>query len=327
LQAQGSAQAAGTWQDPRHTSRPFSWAVEQWQTARAVHHAPRTRARNDGLLRNYLLPAWGDTPLSAMDRPAVKQWFAQQDWTPATARKVQVVLSSVLSEGVELGVLRDNPAARLKLASQPRIPMTVLTAQEVRAVAEAVEARSGRPADGLAVLTAAYTGLRAGELWALQAQDLIAGDDTQPRLLVRRTLTTANGQLVFRDSTKTGRQRVVSLPTFLARQLAAHAKDHAPTDLIFQAPEGGPVRHELFTARVFRPVVKGHSLVATVRQGVEREVADKRAEQEATAAALEQRETNVPAREWEASPPYRARFAAAGAGVVLAADVLLRVVA
>jgi hypothetical protein len=69
-------------------------------------------------------------------------------------------MSSILSEGVELGVLRDNPAARLKLASQPRHTMVVLTAQEVRALAEATAQRSGRPADGLAVLTAAYTGLR-----------------------------------------------------------------------------------------------------------------------------------------------------------------------
>ena len=56
---------------------------------------------------------------------------------------------------------------------------------------------------------------------------------------------------------KTGTTRQVSLPTFLARQLEAHAQGLAPTDLLFTAPEGGPTRHEQFTARVFRPVVKG----------------------------------------------------------------------
>jgi integrase len=60
--------------------------------------------------------------------------------------------------------LRDNPAARLRLATPPRRDMTVLTAAEIRALAEAVQ----RPQDRLAVYVAAYTGLRAGELWALR---------------------------------------------------------------------------------------------------------------------------------------------------------------
>ena len=132
LQEQGAAHGRGDWQDPAHSKRTFAWLVQQWEQTRAVHHAPRTQARNEGLLRNYLLPAWGHVQLGAMDRPAIKGWFAKQDWTPATARKVQVVLSSVLSEGVELGVLRANPAARLKLASQPKADMTVLTAQNTR---------------------------------------------------------------------------------------------------------------------------------------------------------------------------------------------------
>src|SRR5918995_6959664 len=80
-------------------------------------------------------------------------------------------------------------------------------------------------------------------------------------------------------------------------------------------------------------VVSAHkkSLTENVRRTVIAELqaqhADleaKRAEQE---AALEGRELAVAARERKASPSYRARFAAAGAGLALAADVLVRVVA
>jgi hypothetical protein len=43
--------------------------------------------------------------------------------------------------------------------------------------------------------------------------------------------------------------------------------------------------------------------------------------------AVAERETAVTAREREATPAYRARFAAAGAAMVAVADVLIRVVA
>jgi hypothetical protein len=69
------------------------------------------------------------------------------------------------------------------------------------------------------------------------------------------------------------------------------------------------------------------SLRASVRRDVEAELADERAEQEARAVALNDREDAVAARERKASPPYRARFTAAGALLVLSADVLIRTVA
>jgi len=96
--------------------------------------------------------------------------------------------------------------------------MTILTAAEVRTLAEAVE----RASDRLAVYVAAYTGLRAGEFWALRARDVaVAGR----RLVVGRTLKEAQGKLEFVNATKTdGSRRVVSLPAFLANTIAATSR-------------------------------------------------------------------------------------------------------
>jgi hypothetical protein len=68
------------------------------------------------------------------------------------------------------------------------------------------------------------------------------------------------------------------------------------------------------------------NLTANVRAEVEAEHAAERAELEATASALEYRDLDVAAREKKAPPSYRGRFAAAGAGLVLVADVLFRAV-
>jgi integrase len=133
----------------------------------------------------------------------------------------------------------------------------------IRAVAESI----AHPADRLAVYVAAYTGVRAGELWALQRKHVDL-ESEHPRLIVERTLTSQSGKLVFRNATKTdGSRRVVSLPTFLANMLGAHlsglSSDHSA--LLFTGhggangrPSGlgGPVRHELFTSRVFKPAVR-----------------------------------------------------------------------
>jgi integrase len=101
--------------------------------------------------------------------------------------------------------------------------MTILTAEEIRALVGAVE----RPSDRLAVYVAAYTGLRAGELCALQRRD---ADLLGRRLLIGRTLRDERGHLTFSTTTKTdGSRRVVSLPTFLVNMLTEHLAT-LPTD-------------------------------------------------------------------------------------------------
>lgn len=138
--------------------------------------------------------------------------------------------------------------------------MTILTAAEVRALADAMP----REQDRLAVYVAAYTGLRAGELWALRQRDI---DLDARRLTVARALKDAHGHLEFGD-TKTDRsRRVVSLSLFLVNMIATHFdKIRADPDaLVFTSPggangrragDGGPVRHGLFVRRYFKPAVE-----------------------------------------------------------------------
>ena len=131
--------------DTRDSTKPFSELVATWERTRAAKLAPKTRERYAGIVANYLLPEWGRTPLAKLDRPKIKEWFADLGASPGQAKKVHTVLSSILSEAVELRLLRDNPAARLGLATPPRHDMTILTAEEVRALAEAMP-RAVRPA-------------------------------------------------------------------------------------------------------------------------------------------------------------------------------------
>ncbi len=156
-----------------------------------------------------------------------------------------------MAKGVRLGMVKVNPCMHIDLPRARREEMLFLTAEEVRAVAEAID-----PHYRVLVYTAAYTGLRAGELGGLQRQDV---DLQRGVVQVRRALKDVNGLLEL-GATKTHAQRTVSLPAFLRNLLAEHLAQPTPGGTGPEAPVfwmkgGGPLRHGLVYNRYFRPAV------------------------------------------------------------------------
>jgi integrase len=101
------------------------------------------------------------------------------------------------------------------------------------------------------ILTAAYTGLRAGELGALKVARLNLLRGTVD---VVESLSEVRGQ-VTTGPTKTGARRSVALPRFLVRELEEHLAAYPSTGYVFTSAEGGPVRHRNFYRRHFKPAV------------------------------------------------------------------------
>lgn len=129
--------------------------------------------------------------------------------------------------------------------------MRFLTPGEVAALADA----AGRYR--ALVLTAAYTGLRLGELTALRVGRL---DLLRRRLAVVETLREVRDRLIFSEpKTKTPR-RSLTLPRFMVDELAAHLGSRSePADadqLVFTATNGGPLRRSNFRRRVWLPAVE-----------------------------------------------------------------------
>jgi integrase len=134
-----------------------------------------------------------------------------------------------------------------------RRAMHFLTARQVEGLAAAID-----PRYELLVRFAAYTGLRAGELVALRVRHL---NLLRGRCEVGESATEVDGRLV-RGTTKTYARRTVHLPRFLCDQLAAYLveRPHGPDDLVFTAPQGGPLREQKFVAGIFK--------LAAVRAGL-----------------------------------------------------------
>jgi integrase len=251
----------------------FGEFVEVWRGTHAKTLQPRSQTRYGQILRVYLLPAWGSTPLADIDRKFVKTYFnalafstvkaTGKPMTAGTLKKVVTVASSVMSEAFDLDYAASNPVARLNAAKpiertdDPSETLHVLTVDEIDKLADAI------PTYRVAILTAGHAGPRASELWALQVRDIDLTHAKGPRIHVRRALKRTYGQGRPTDAPdfglpKNGKTRVVRIPQWLADELAAHVAglpDQDPDRIVFTAPEGGVVRHELFMGRRFRPGV------------------------------------------------------------------------
>ena len=239
----------GEWTDPRLGLITFGRWSQQWIAGRA-NLRPSTRSLYDVLLRHELLPAFGDIELARIDPAAVRAWFAGPHGKrgPTTVAKAYRLLSAILRSAFEDGRIARNPCSLKGAGREARTEAQFLTVDDVAGLAETV----GRRWRAL-VLTAAYTGLRWGELMGLRRSrvDLLRGT-----IAVVEQLTEVDGALSFAALKTDASRRTIALPQFVLEELIHHINTYAeagPNGLVFPAPEGGPMRRSNFTRRVWIP--------------------------------------------------------------------------
>jgi integrase len=242
------AKLRGAYVDPQLGRVGFGEWAERWFRTTA-DLKPSSRRTYRKLLNNQILPAFERATLAGIDTLAVREWVAglvEQGLSASRVRNAHQVLSQVLAAGVEGGRIARNPAAGVRLPRIVHREMHFLTARQVEDLAAAID-----PRYGLLVRFAAYTGLRAGELAALRVRhlNLLRGGCE-----VAESVTDVDGRLAW-GPTKTYARRTVHLPRFLCEQVGGYLADrpHGRDDLVFTAPQGGPLREQKFTDRFFKP--------------------------------------------------------------------------
>lgn len=255
---------------PSQGERPFSDVLDAWRESWAGRLSPTTARRYSSIIDKYLTPEFGPMPIGRITHEVVQRYITRlatptptaEPIAPGTVRNVYAVLRTAMAKGVRMGLVRANPCTDIDLPRARREEMLFLTADEVRAVAEAID-----PHYRVLVYTAAYTGMRAGELGGLQRQDV---DLLRGVVHVRRALKDVNGVLEL-GPTKTHATRTIALPAFLKTMLAEHliAPTHADQDTgpdapVFTMKTGGQLRHGLVYGRYFKRAVAGY----TDRKGV-----------------------------------------------------------
>ncbi|MEY9967560.1 integrase, partial [Streptacidiphilus sp. MAP12-16] len=113
----------------------------------------------------------------------------------------------------------------------------------------------------LLIITAAYTGMRWGELAGLRRERChLTGQ--RPRLVIDAetgSLHEVNGQLEYGTPKTLSSVRTVTLPPFLAALLAAELK-RTRSDVVFRTVRDKHLRRSTFQRRIWAPAVHGTTL-------------------------------------------------------------------
>lgn len=219
---------------------------------------PTTRETYLDTWRVHVEPRWGDYQVRRIEWEDIAEWIGHlaegshgcRRVGPGRTQKIHLVLSLVLGHAVRAKRIAVNPAAGVPLPRPIPQDHVYLTHAQVDRIAEAAgEYRT-------LLLLLAYTGLRWGEVSAVTVG---AVDTTARRLAVRQAYKKTRGGLVL-GLPKTHERRKVPILRSLALELEKLTKDRDAAELLFTAPEGGPLYGDNFRTRVFNPAVKAAGL-------------------------------------------------------------------
>ena len=236
------------WVDPRGGAIPFADYAETWLDG-LYELKPKTINEYRWHLGSRVLPTFGDKRLRSINGATIRGWQNQllgNGLSAGTVRQSRGVLSLILSQAVNDGLLVRNPCEKVK-------PPTVRPRRQLFLTADQLSALADECGDyGPFVWFLGWSGLRLGEAVALRAGRVDAG---RRRVRVEESATEIRGQLVF-SSPKTHESRTVLVPRFVMDRIEPLLVDKGREDFVFSAPRGGPVRANNFRGRVFNPAVE-----------------------------------------------------------------------
>jgi integrase len=211
----------------------FAMAAAEW--LRYVEHdravKPSTLRDYRSGLQHHLLPAFGGRRLIDITTAELERWRSAVPASARTRNKLLICIGSIYRRAGRVYGCPVNPAAAVeRLRERRQLDVDVFTPEEVWALVRA----AGSEQDGAVYLTAAFTGLRRGELLALRWRDI-----DFPGAAIRVRASYAMGRV---STPKSGKIRAVPLAPDVAAALARlAARDRWTTedDLVFVGELGG----------------------------------------------------------------------------------------
>ena len=158
--------------------------------------------------------------------------MSARTWALTVPRNVSRVIGTMYEDARNVGLVEANPFANLRLPATEKAPeITAPTPDDYRALLEACTVLGGYGAEMRAMITfAAWTGLRQGELFALQWDDV--GED---EITVQRSRK-LDGSL---GPPKNGRVRTV--PLLPPAQVLDQVPRREGSPFVFHSPQGKPL--------------------------------------------------------------------------------------
>ncbi len=223
----------GTLAGAVRTGATFADAAAEW--LRYIEHdrerKPSTVTGYRWIVDSQLLPTFGARPLEAVTTEEVEAWLAAMHQASSSRVKALVLLNGIYKRAAKVWGVAFNPAAGVERPPLRRSgDLEVFAPEEVWALARAAASEQ----DAALFLTAAFTGLRMGELIALHWRDVdFAGSTVRVR---------ASYYAGHMTTPKSGKVRAVPLAPDVASALARLGeREHwtGDDDLVFASQGGG----------------------------------------------------------------------------------------
>jgi len=228
--------------------------LRDWVTVCTAAHdvSEGTAAKNQSHLRNHIRPKFGDTPLAEIRRMVAKAWVKtlRRRLADSTVADVVSLLSMMLGEAVEEGLIGANPCRKLRI-NLTGVERPHAQPEQISRIADRCS-----PSDRALIITAAYTGMRWGELTGLQWANVDLAAATIVIDPDEGALHEIGGRLTLGPPKTPASARTVHLPPFLAALLRQHRQnqDHR---FVFTGADGGLLRRSNLRRRVWLPAVQG----------------------------------------------------------------------
>ena len=234
---------------------------------------PSTVESYEVILRVHLLPRFGEMPLKQISRAKVRELQAEMvragAWTRNTVKNVFAILRALFTQAIEDDAATFNPATRLgkfNKAEKEGRKVEFLTEAEADSFLSAV--RALRPERYPFFLCALRTGLRLGELLALEWDDVQFGQhdqDSNRFIMVRHNIVRGiPGEPKSRkprrvDLNRELRQALLELRDARMLEAFAHGESKA-TGLVFPSQTGAPLDSRNVYHRDFLPCLQAAGL-------------------------------------------------------------------
>lgn len=231
----------GDWVDPRRGKVTLTDVWLDYERVGMGHLRETTKASYRNAWR-HVSKKFGRWPVAKIEHADVTDWVTalSQDSGPDLVRYAHRVLCLVLDHAMRSRRVSINVARGVRLPRRPPARERILTAVEVRALAD----RLGR--DGDLVLAMAYLGLRWSELAALRVADV---DLDRRRVHIVERATEVGGRVDVAAPKSTASNRYIGIPGLVLPQLTARADGRERTALVFPAPGGGYLRNRNWRTR------------------------------------------------------------------------------
>lgn len=238
-----------------------AWCDEYF--AGVTHKRPTTLERDVYVTDHYLRPALEERRPDSITTLDVKRLVDEmtQQLAPATVRTNYGVLRAIFTAAVDAELIGRTPCRGIKLSRRPRSDIRFLSPDELDRLAAATPTKY-RPM----IYLPGVLGLRLSEVIRLRVGRIDLGARTV------EIIAEVGGRPVTADVKSPASRRTLRIPGFLAGMLGEHLrreeKLETPEALVFEAPDGGPVRATNFRNRVFRPAAEQAGLEAVTFHGL-----------------------------------------------------------